>query len=55
MHVEPLDLPLNESDEVAAAALNEAMERLILKRPRMYLWSYARYKQPRKEALTEST
>ena len=55
VHVEPLDLPLNESDEVAAAALNEAMERLILKRPRMYLWSYARYKQPRKEALTEST
>lgn len=54
VHVEALDLPLDQSDEVAATALNAAMERLILKRPRMYLWSYARYKQPRKEAVTES-
>lgn len=55
VHVEALELPLDRSDEIAAAALNSAMERLILKRPSMYLWSYARYKQPRKEALTESS
>ena len=55
VHVEALDLPLDQSDGVAAAALNAAMEQLILKRPSMYLWSYARYKQPRKEALTESS
>ncbi|MFZ4286894.1 lysophospholipid acyltransferase family protein [Variovorax sp. HJSM1_2] len=47
VHVEPLELPLDQGDEVAAAAMNAAMERLILKRAGMYLWSYARYKKPR--------
>jgi len=54
IHVEALDLPLDQSDEMAAAAMNAAMERLILKRPHMYLWSYARYKLPRKDASAES-
>jgi len=49
VHVEALDLPLDQPHEVAAAALNAAMERLIRRRPDMYLWGYARYKQPRKE------
>ena len=49
VHVEPLDLPLDQANEVCAAALNQAMEVLIARRPNMYLWSYARYKQPRKE------
>ncbi|MEY2953350.1 MAG: hypothetical protein RLZZ401_1437 [Pseudomonadota bacterium] len=49
IHVEPLALPLDQDDETAAAALNLAMERLILQRPGMYLWSYARYKLPRQE------
>lgn len=46
VHVEPLTLPLGQGDEVAAAALNAAMEKVILRRPGMYLWSYGRYKTP---------
>jgi KDO2-lipid IV(A) lauroyltransferase len=49
IHVHALELPLDQGDEVAATALNAAMEVLIRQRPGMYLWSYARYKQPRKE------
>jgi KDO2-lipid IV(A) lauroyltransferase len=51
VHVQPLgrDLP---SDAVAAAtAINQEMERLIVGCPQQYLWGYARYKQPRAEAL----
>jgi len=29
--------------------MNTALERLILRCPRQYLWGYARYKQPRKD------
>ncbi len=47
IHVHPLHLPLDQGDTVAATALNAAMEALIRQRPGMYLWSYARYKQPR--------
>ena len=50
IHVHPLHLPLDQGDTVAAAALNAAMEDLIRQRPGMYLWSYARYKQPRPES-----
>ncbi len=50
IHVHPLHLPLDQGDTVAAAALNAAMEDLIRQRPGMYLWSYARYKQPRSES-----
>ena len=50
IHVHPLHLPLDQGDAVAAAALNAAMEDLIRQRPGMYLWSYARYKQPRPES-----
>jgi KDO2-lipid IV(A) lauroyltransferase len=49
VNVEPLALPLDEPHEVAAAALNAAMEQLIRKRPNMYLWGYARYKEPRED------
>lgn len=49
LNVEPLDVPLDGTDEVAAAAMNAQMERLILRRPDLYLWGYARYKQPRKD------
>ena len=31
----------------SAAAINRAMERLILQRPEQYLWGYNRYKKPR--------
>jgi KDO2-lipid IV(A) lauroyltransferase len=50
IHVQPLHLPLDQGDTAAAAALNAAMEDLIRQRPGMYLWSYARYKQPRPES-----
>ena len=50
IHVHALHLPLDQGDTVAAAALNAAMEDLIRQRPGMYLWSYARYKQPRPES-----
>lgn len=53
IRVAPLSLPLDEGDEAAATALNAAMEELIRQQPAMYLWSYARYKQPRSEPLTK--
>jgi len=54
VHVEPLSLPLDQGDEVAAAALNAAMEKVILQRPGMYLWSYNRYKKPRAQPQAEA-
>lgn len=41
---EPMDLRAEE----AAAQVNQAMERIVAQKPEQYLWSYARYKQPRK-------
>ena len=49
-----LDEPLPESPQAqaeSAAAINRAMERLILQRPQQYLWGYDRYKAPRRTAL----
>lgn len=51
IHVEPLlpdGEPLSGDGEHACRQVNAAMERAILKCPSQYLWSYARYKQPRK-------
>ncbi len=45
LHIEPLVLPAG-SQEVRVAALNAALERLILACPDQYLWGYNRYKQP---------
>ena len=54
MHFEPLDAPelhdATATPEAATAAVNAGMERLIRKAPGQYLWSYARYKQPAKDA-----
>lgn len=48
VHVQPWsDGPLPEDPRAAAAAVNRAMERLILQAPDQYLWGYARYKAPR--------
>ncbi|KNZ34531.1 MAG: lipid A biosynthesis acyltransferase [Methylibium sp. NZG] len=38
----------------SAAAINRAMERLILQCPQQYLWGYNRYKQPRVQAAGEA-
>ncbi len=50
LNVEPLDVPLDASNEEAAAVMNACMEQLIRRRPDLYLWGYARYKQPRQES-----
>jgi KDO2-lipid IV(A) lauroyltransferase len=41
------------SDDLATAVLqiNMAMESLIRQCPDQYLWGYARFKQPRREAM----
>ena len=39
-----------DDDGQAVRMMNAALERLILKCPRQYLWGYARYKRPRQDA-----
>jgi len=48
IHCSPLQAPLDGSLPEAVARMNTEMERLILACPQQYLWSYARYKSPRK-------
>jgi Kdo2-lipid IVA lauroyltransferase/acyltransferase len=50
VHVLPWDGPLGASPEEVAGRVNAHMERLVRGCPRQYLWGYARYKQPRREA-----
>lgn len=47
LHVRELQEPLPGSLDAAVARINAEMERLIRECPQQYLWSYARYKQPR--------
>ena len=53
IHFEPLDDPAlhdaSASAEASATAVNAGVERLIRYCPGQYLWSYARYKQPKSE------
>jgi KDO2-lipid IV(A) lauroyltransferase len=53
MHMRPFDAPemkdATASPEVAAAAVNRGVERMVLDAPGQYLWGYARDKQPRAE------
>ena len=53
MHMRPFDVPemkdASVSPEVAAAAVNRGVERMVLDAPSQYLWGYARDKQPRAE------
>ncbi len=53
MHMRPFDAPemkyTNVSPEVAAAAVNRGVERMVLDAPGQYLWRYALDKQPRAE------
>jgi Kdo2-lipid IVA lauroyltransferase/acyltransferase len=52
VHVQPLGEvlpgPLPQDPPAAAAWLNRAMETLVRRCPRQYLWAYARYKAPRR-------
>ncbi len=53
MHMRPFDAPemkdTSVPPEVAAAAVNRGVERMVLDAPGQYLWGYARDKQPRAE------
>jgi KDO2-lipid IV(A) lauroyltransferase len=56
VHVSAFDeaLPRSGDDQAeSAAAVNRAMERLILQRPQQYLWGYQRYKSPRSAGLPD--
>ena len=48
IHVRPLDQPLPAEPEAAARVVNAAMETLVRESPAQYLWSYDRYKAPRR-------
>jgi len=48
VHVQPLAAALPGTLPAAVAAVNLAMQGLVLQCPGQYLWGYARYKQPRK-------
>jgi KDO2-lipid IV(A) lauroyltransferase len=47
VHVQPMSTALPADLHSAVTAVNHAMEALVLQCPQQYLWSYARYKQPR--------
>lgn len=49
LHCRELQAPLPGTLEEAVVRINDEMERLIRECPQQYLWSYARYKQPRAE------
>ncbi|MCC7101208.1 MAG: lysophospholipid acyltransferase family protein [Rubrivivax sp.] len=44
----PEPLPADADEASAARIINRAMEAVILRCPRQYLWGYHRYKQPRR-------
>ena len=51
VHCRELRAPLASATEAAVAQMNTEMERLIRECPQQYLWSYARYKSPRAQAV----
>lgn len=50
LHTRALGHDLSPDLETAVVQINQAMEKMILACPQQYLWGYARYKSPRKEA-----
>lgn len=50
VHVQSLESAWPDDVKAAVTLMNRALERLILRAPRQYLWGYARYKQPRQDA-----
>ncbi len=52
IHFLPWQGELAEAPEAAAVQVNQAMESLIQKSPKQYLWGYARYKNPRVDTAT---
>ena len=51
VHIRTLTSDVSDEPALAAAQINAAMEGLIRECPEQYLWGYARYKQPRPDAL----
>jgi KDO2-lipid IV(A) lauroyltransferase len=47
--VRELKAPLASDLEAAVVQINQGMEQLVRECPQQYLWSYNRYKQPRRE------
>ena len=47
VHVEKMEGTLSSDIAAATLQINQAMEVLVRKMPRQYLWGYARYKSPR--------
>lgn len=47
VHVQPMQTALPDALPDAVAAVNQAMQSLVMQCPGQYLWGYARYKQPR--------
>jgi Kdo2-lipid IVA lauroyltransferase/acyltransferase len=52
VHLRPLTATLSSDTAQAASQINAAMESLVRECPEQYLWGYARYKQPRADALS---
>ncbi len=52
VHVHRFQGELVRDPRAAATQINEEMERMVRAGPTQYLWGYARYKQPREEAVT---
>lgn len=50
VHVQPMPEPLPPDLQEAVAAVNQAMQSLVLQCPAQYLWGYARYKPARESA-----
>lgn len=50
LHTQSLGHDLSPNLETAVVQINLAMESLVMACPQQYLWGYARYKAPRKEA-----
>ena len=50
LHCKPVMDTLPDDLTEAATRINQAMEQIILENPEQYMWSYARYRQPRAQA-----
>lgn len=50
LHTQKLGHDLSPDLETAVVQINQAMEALVRACPQQYLWGYARYKAPRKDA-----
>ena len=55
LHCMPMREPLSPDLQTAVTQINQAMEALILSAPDQYMWSYARYRNPRAQPGTEGS